>query len=136
VRVVFDTNIFISALIIQGSQAEAAILKILKGTDTLIISREIISEILSVLSAKFSREKEELARVAVNLADLSEMVYPTEKINILRDVPDNRILECALSGNADVIVTGDKEMLKLQEYKGTRIITLREYLTVNMNRHG
>ncbi|MBI3379047.1 MAG: putative toxin-antitoxin system toxin component, PIN family [Nitrospirae bacterium] len=130
-RVVFDTNIFISALIIQGSQAEAAVLKILEGSDTLIISREIINEILSVLSAKFSREKEELARVAVNLADLSEMVYPTEKINILRDVPDNRILECALSGDADIIVTGDKEMLKLQEYKGIRIITLKEYLTVN-----
>ena len=127
-RVVFDTNIFISALIIQGSQAEAAVLKILEGTDTLIISREIINETLSVLSAKFSRDREELARVAVNLADLSEMVYPAEKINVLRDAPDNRILECALSGDADIIVTGDKEMLKLKEYKGLRIITLREYV--------
>jgi putative PIN family toxin of toxin-antitoxin system len=131
VRVVFDTNIFISALIIQGSQAEAAVLKILEGTDTLIISREIINETLSVLSAKFSRDREELARVAVNLADLSEMVYPAEKINVLRDAPDNRVLECALSGDADVIVTGDKEMLNLKEYKGIKIIALREYIAVN-----
>ncbi|MBI5214086.1 MAG: putative toxin-antitoxin system toxin component, PIN family [Nitrospirae bacterium] len=130
-RVVFDTNIFISALVIPGSQAEAAVLKILEGTDTLIISREIINELLSVLATKFSRDIDELARVAVNLADLSEMVYPAEKINILRDAPDNRILECALSGDADVIVTGDKEMLKLKEYKGIKIITLREYVIGN-----
>lgn len=130
-RVVFDTNIFISALVIQGSQAEAAIFKIIEGADTLIISREIIDEVLSVLAVKFSRDRDELARVAVNLADLAELVKPTERINILSDVPDNRILECAVYSNADVIVTGDKEMLKLREYKGVRMITLREYMEVN-----
>jgi len=128
VRVVFDTNIYISALVIPGSQAEAAIFKIIEGTDTLIISREIIDEVLSVLAVKFSRDKDELPRVAVNLADLAELIKPDERINILKDKPDNRILECAVSGDADIIVTGDKEMLKLQEYKGVRIITLRDYI--------
>jgi len=122
VRVVFDTNIFISALVIQGSQAEAAIFKVIEGPDTLIISREIIDEVLSVLAVKFSRNKDELARVAVNLADLAELIKPDERINILKDKPDNRILD------ADIIVTGDKEMLKLQEYKGIKIITLRDYI--------
>jgi len=128
VRVVFDTNIYISALVIPGSQAEAAIFKIIEGTDTLIISREIIDEVLSVLAVKFSRDKDELPRVAVDLADLAELIKPDERINILKDKPDNRILECAVSGDADIIVTGDKEMLKLQEYKGVRIITLRDYI--------
>jgi predicted nucleic acid-binding protein len=49
-------------------------------------------------------------------------------VRILKDEPDNRILECALSGEADIIVTGDKEMLKLKECEGTRIISLKEYL--------
>lgn len=114
---------------IPESQAETALFKIIDISDTLVISREIINEVLSVLAVKFSRDRDELARVAVNLADLAELVKPNKGINILRDTPDNRILECAVCGNAEVIVTGDKEMLKLQAYKGIRIITLREYVS-------
>jgi predicted nucleic acid-binding protein len=47
---------------------------------------------------------------------------------VLRDEPDNRILECADFGKADVIVTGDKEMLRQKEFKGIKIVSLREYL--------
>jgi putative PIN family toxin of toxin-antitoxin system len=55
-------------------------------------------------------------------------VNPAKKIKVFKDGPDNRILECALSGYADVIVTGDKDMLKLGMYKKVRIISLKEYL--------
>jgi putative PIN family toxin of toxin-antitoxin system len=127
-KVVFDTNIFISALIIPGSQAEKAILKIIQGDDILLISKEIINEVLSVLSSKFSRDREELSHVAIVLSELGEFISPVKQVKILRDEPDNRILECALSGYADVIVTGDKDMLKLETYKKVRIITLKEYL--------
>ncbi len=47
----------------------------------------------------------------------------------MEDEADNRIIECAFGGTADVIVTGDKEMLTLKEYRGTTIISLREYLS-------
>lgn len=127
-RVVFDTNIFISALVIPGSQAEKAILKIIEGDDILLLSKEILDEALSVLSEKFSRDREELSHVAVVLSGLGEIVSSTKKVWILRDEPDNRILECALSGNADIIVTGDKDMLKLKVYEKVRIISLKEYL--------
>ena len=127
-RVVFDTNIFISAFIIPGSLAETAIKKVIEGQDTLVISKEIIKEVLSVFSHKFRRDKEAISHVAVFLSELGEWVSPTKKINIFKDEPDNRIMECALSGEADVIVTGDKRMLKLKEYKGVRIISLKEYL--------
>lgn len=127
-RVVFDTNIFISALVIPGSQAEKAILKIIKGEDSLIISREIINELLSVLSTKFSSDRETISRVAINIRELAELVIPTKIVKIFKDEPDNRILECALSGKVDVIVTGDKEMLKLREYEEVKIISLKEYL--------
>jgi uncharacterized protein len=127
-RVVFDTNIFISALVIPGSLAEKAILKIIEGGDILVTSKDIINEVLSVLSSKFSRDKEGLSHVAVMLSELAEFVKPIKKISIFKDDPDNRILECAIHGKADVLVTGDKEMLQLRDYKGVKIISLKEYI--------
>ena len=127
-RVVFDTNIFISAFAIPGSLAEKAILKVIEGGDILVISKEIIHEVLFVLSSKFGRDKEALSHVAVILSELGELVKPIPKISIFKDDPDNRILECAIHGKADALVTGDKEMLRLREYKGLKIISLKEYL--------
>jgi uncharacterized protein len=128
VRVVFDSNIFISAFVFPGSMAERAIVKIIEGDDSLYISKEILDEVLSVLSSKFSRDTEAISRVALNLSELAEFVSPTEKIRVLRDEPDNRILECAVCADADIIVTGDKEMLKLREHGKIGTMSLKEYL--------
>ena len=69
-RVVFDTNIFVSALVFPGSRADAAIRRILDGEDELLVSRAIIDELLTVLARKFARDADELGRVAVFLTDL------------------------------------------------------------------
>ena len=127
-RVVFDTNIFISALVIPGCLAEKAVSRIIAGRDELVISPDIIKEVLSVLSSKFAREREALSHVAVILLELGELVRPDQRVRVFRDEPDNRILECAVFGKADRIVTGDKEMLRLKEFKGVKIASLREYL--------
>jgi putative PIN family toxin of toxin-antitoxin system len=126
--VVFDTNIFISAFVIPGSLAEKAILKIIEEEDYLLISTDIIDEVLSVLSSKFRRDREELSHVAVILSDLAELIKPTRRIRIFKDEPDNRIMECAIYGQANLLITGDKEILQLRECKGVKIINLREYL--------
>jgi uncharacterized protein len=81
-----------------------------------------------VLSRKFGKDKEELARVAVFLSDIAQLVEPKRKIRILPDEPDNRILECAFEGKANIIVTGDHAMLKLDRYEGIQITSLIEYL--------
>ncbi len=127
-RVVFDTNIFISALVVPGGQAEKAILRILEDKDILLISKPIIDEVLSVMSAKFSRDREAISHVAVYLSELGRHIETRKKISILKDEPDNRILECAVGGKADAVVTGDKEMLSLRQYQGIKIITLKHYL--------
>ena len=127
-RVVFDTNIFISALVIPGSLAEKAVSRIIEGQDELVLSTDIIKEVLSVLSSKFGREREALSHVAVILLDLGKWVKPDQRIRVLRDEADNRILECAVFGRAELIVTGDKEMLRLKEYMGIKITSLRDYL--------
>jgi putative PIN family toxin of toxin-antitoxin system len=66
--------------------------------------------------------------VAVYLAELAQMVDPPERFDVLSDEPDNRILECAIAGGVDVIVTGDRSVLKLGDSRGIKIVSLREYL--------
>ena len=130
-KVVFDTNIFISAFVISGSRAEGALLKILEGRDRLIFSKPILQELLATLSRKFSRDQEELAHVAVFLAEIGERVETKLKVSLLKDEPDNRILECALAGRANAIITGDRAILALGEYKGIKMMTLKEYLVIS-----
>jgi putative PIN family toxin of toxin-antitoxin system len=127
-RAVFDSNIFVSALAIPGGRAERAIDLVIDARVTLCTSKEIIHEVLAVLARKFSKDPEELARTAVFLSDLAELVAPRKKLKVLDDEPDNRILECAVTGHADVIVTGDRAMLNLQTYREIRILSLGQFL--------
>lgn len=127
-KAVFDTNIFISAFVIPGSRAETALVKVAEGGAKLAISPAIIHEVLDVLARKFDRNPEELARVAVYLSELAEVVTPRRRLKVLRDEPDNRILECAVTAKAKIIVTGDQAMLKLGEYRGIRILSLKDFL--------
>jgi putative PIN family toxin of toxin-antitoxin system len=127
-RVVFDSNIFISALIIPGSQAVKAIARIFEGIDSLVLSKAIIDEVLSVLARKFSRDREDISRTAIFLSELGKIVAPSKKLTVLNDDPDNRILECAIAGKVDLIVTGYKEILNIKEFQGIRITSLKEYL--------
>jgi uncharacterized protein len=128
VRAVFDSNVLISALMFPGKQAEKATLRIIENRDQLLISKPIVDEVLEVLARKFARDPEELARVAVFLNDLAYMVRPRRRVRVLKDEADNRILECAVTGGADLIVTGDQAMLELGSFEGIQITSLRAYL--------
>lgn len=127
-RVVFDTNVYVSALVFPGGRADAALRRAIEGEHIVLASRPILDELLGVLARKFARDLEELARVALFLDDLCERVAPEVRVNDLRDEADNRILECALAGRADLIVTGDRAMLDLAAWRGSRIVTVAAYL--------
>ena len=127
-RVVFDTNVLVSALVFPGGRGEAALRRIIDETDQLVLSRAIVDELLDVLARKFARDAEELAHVAVFVTELAVVVAPKRRLRVVKDDPDNRILECAVAGRAEVIVTGDKALLALKLYEKIRILTLREYL--------
>ena len=129
-KVVFDTNILVSALVFPGGRAEAALLRIIEEHDQLLLSKPILGDLLGVLARKFSRDAEELARTAVLLAGLALTVRPRQKLRVVKDDSDNRVLECALAGHADAIVTGDRALLELGEFRGVRVISLREYLGI------
>lgn len=127
-KVVFDTNIFVSAVVFPGSRADAALARVIDDIDQLVVSKAIIDELLTVLARKFARNADELARVAVFLSDLATVVHPRGRIDVLQDEADNRILECARTGKANLVVSGDKAMLELGSYREIKIVSLRDYL--------
>jgi len=128
VKVVFDTNVYVSALTLPRGSPAAALDSIVAGEHDLFISRPILDELLGVLARMFTRDREELARVALFLSELAVVVRPRRRLHVLEDEEDNRVLECGLAGEVDAVVTGDKQMLKLGSHAGLRIITIREFL--------
>ncbi len=124
----FDTNVLVSALALPGGRGEEALRRIVDGEDSLALSKAVLDELLSVLARKFDHDREALARVAVFLSEAAEFVEPTERLAVLADEPDNRILECALAAGAQLVVTGDRAMLAHGDYRGVRIVSLSSYL--------
>ena len=127
-RVVFDTNIYVSAFVLPGSSADRAMQRIFDSHDTLLISKPILDELLITLARKFSRDADALSRTALLLTELAEFVQPKERVSVFDDDPDNRILECAIAGQAKAIVTGDKAMLAVEISHGIRLLSLSAYL--------
>ena len=127
-NVTFDTNVFVSGFTRPTGRAAIALAKITANVDTLFVSQHIVDELLRVLSEKFGRNDEELAIVIAWMERNARLVAPTQTLHVLADEPDNRILECALAADADLIVTGDRAMLALQRIGNTRILSLSDYL--------
>ena len=132
-KVVLDTNIFLSGWLWGGTPD--LVLKL--GEDRLIdvcASEVLLNELQATLSRNKFRSK--LQILGVTVSDLMEgvrdvvEVYPISEINvpILRDPNDNMILATAIAADADAIVTGDLDLLVLQEYEGIVIVTARDFL--------
>jgi len=128
VKVVFATNVLVSALALPGGRGDEALRRIVDGEDSFALSKAVLDELLSVLARKFDHDREALARVAVFLFEAAEFVEPTERLTVLADEPDNRILECALAAGAQLGVTGDRAMLAHGDYRGIRVVSLISYL--------
>lgn len=128
-RVVFDTNIYISAFAIPGGQAEDAYLKAIQGNIELFSSVPILTETATVLQRKFDWSEDRTRAVVQAIAHVSTIVVSTTHLTVVKDEPDNRILECAIAADADIIVTGDRHLLLLKQYQGIRVIRLADFLS-------
>lgn len=128
-RVVFDTNIYISALAIPGGQAEDAYLKAVQGEFQLLTSVPILTETAAVLQRKFDWSEEKVRAAVQAIAHVATIVVSATHLTVVKDEPDNRILECAVTGEADVIVTGDRHLLLLKQYQGIRVTRLVDFLS-------
>ncbi len=122
-RIVLDTNVYIGAAL-QGELTEDILEWITENPDVyLIISEEILLEIERKLQEKFHWSAERIVLFLNRIRKLAEIVTPIEKLDIIkRDPKDNKILECSLAGNADLIVTADQDLIKLKSFKGIGII--------------
>lgn len=129
-RVVFDTNVLVSALLFEDSTpAQAFFFAASKGE--ILISTDLVNEIHRVIyRPKFDRYISDSQRedFMLSLVETGDWVNVTEAIAICRDPKDNMILELAVGGNADVIVTGDDDLLVLNPFRKIAILNPQEFL--------
>jgi len=128
VRVVFDTNVFISAFVIPGGRAEDAYLHAIRGTFELYTSVAILTETANTLRTKFEWSDERVQRLLQAISTTAAVLKTQPHIHILKDEPDNRILECALLAEAEIIVSGDRHLLSLVRHRDIAIVTLADFL--------
>jgi len=130
VRVVFDTNIYISAFALPGGRAEAAYFSALHKRIELYTSVPILTETATVLHRKFGWEDEKTRELVQAISRVARVLRPTSRLHVVTDEPDNRILECAIQANAAYLVTGDQHLLTLGHYEDVKIIRLGDFLEV------
>ncbi len=105
--------------------------KALQKEFVLVISTDILEEVSERLENKFNLPPEEIGSLMDILLSYSSVVNPTTKVNVVKaDEKDNMIVECAIDGKADFIVTGDRHLLDLKDYKSTKIITPADFLNI------
>ncbi len=130
VKVVFDTNVWLSIFMKKILSDEFSQVK---QDLTVYVSKDIILELSKVLL--YPKIAEILRKANVNEREIlraieanSIIVKPKLKLQVIdEDIEDNKIIECALASGADIIVSGDKHLLKLGKYKKTTILTPREF---------
>jgi putative PIN family toxin of toxin-antitoxin system len=127
-KVVFDTNVYVSAFLVPGGNGEQAFLVARHGRCELVSSVSILTETANVLRSKFHQPDGDV-RAALKLIDrAATIVQPESRIHLLEDEPDNRILDCAVTAAADAIVTGDRHLLALKRFRGIAIVRLADFL--------
>ena len=129
-RVVLDTNVLISALLFRGGLSKIVGLW-QKGKIIPVISKETFSELLTVLEyPKFSLTQEEIDPIIkYEILPYFEIVEVVKDVKgISRDPEDDKFISCAISGSADYIVSGDKDLFDLKQYKSIKIIKASDFL--------
>ncbi|MTJ48648.1 putative toxin-antitoxin system toxin component, PIN family [Dolichospermum sp. UHCC 0259] len=132
-KVVLDTNIWVSAIIWGGLPDQILLLRE-QDKLTIAMSQQLLDELECTFNKrKLAPKLQALSLrvpIVINLIRESVIFYPIEELNVpeLRDVDDNIILATAIAGEVDVIITGDQDLLVLVEYQGIAIRTAKDFL--------
>lgn len=127
-RVVLDSNIFVSA-IVWGGNPEKVLNLWLEEEFILFISPKILLEILMVL-AKFQIPAGLIGKIKSLIENHAEKIIPKSDFKACRDPKDNLFLNLCFDCRADYLVTGDKDLLSLKKFKGTKILKPQEFLRI------
>jgi putative PIN family toxin of toxin-antitoxin system len=126
--VVLDANFYVSALVFGGKPKRAFQLGITRRVDV-AISDPIRTEVLRTLRDKFRWSDERLTEADSLIGTAARSVVPTVTLRVIeRDPDDDRVLECGVTAKAELIVTGDSDLLDLGKYEGMEIIQVAEFL--------
>lgn len=122
IRVVLDSNVYISAFLF-GGHPRSILEKIISGQIIGMVSAAILDEVQEVLQRpKFGLTDATVMALISELQELCTVVMSTKAVRAIADDPDdNRILECAFAAEADVIVSGDAHVLELGQWRGISI---------------
>ena len=127
-RVVADTNVLISALMFGGLPGTFLDLALL-GKFSLLTSAALLDELDEKLCGKFAISERDAQAIRAKLEGCAEVLRPDFELNAVPDDPDdNRVLECAVAGKADWIVSGDRHLLRMGSYAGMAIVAVREFI--------
>jgi putative PIN family toxin of toxin-antitoxin system len=130
VRVVFDTNVYISAFVIPGSLSDDAYRRASDGDIDLFSSVAILTELAAKLRDKFEWSEDRIRAALKAISRTAHVVKTRAHLAVVRDATDNRILECAEEVDADLIVTGDSHLLKLRRFGGAGIVRVSTFLRI------
>jgi putative PIN family toxin of toxin-antitoxin system len=127
-KVVFDTNVIVSALLKPGSIPSSLVSLVFSYNLRLYVSEPILAEYREVLSRPvFGFESQALNRFLYELAKIAETVDPRKTLSLSPDEPDNRFLECALAAHAEYLISGNTKHFPFVEFHGTQIVTPAEF---------
>jgi uncharacterized protein len=122
-KAVFDTNVLVAAFVTEGICAKL-LGRARRKQFYLVLSPFILEEFENVLLKKFSASKEQIRTASHLISETAQIVSHTSVVSgICRDPDDDQILSCALSAEAEYLVTGDNDLLELKEFHGIRIVT-------------
>jgi putative PIN family toxin of toxin-antitoxin system len=129
-KVVIDTNIYISAIFWSGKPRE--VIDLGRNEKILIFSSlEIENEIGEKLRTKFKLNGDDITYILLDFSTFTISVKVSKHFEAVpADPDDNKFLECAIKCNADYIVSGDKHLLKLKEFRGINIRKASEFLSL------
>lgn len=134
-KVIIDTNIIVSALLFDNSIPQKA-LDLANQQNIIVFSAATIAELETVLER---RKFDKYASPKIRQAFLSELISSAQiveirtQVVICRDPKDNKFLELAVDGNANYLVTGDRDLLTLDSFRKTEILTPAQFLDKNLN---
>jgi putative PIN family toxin of toxin-antitoxin system len=128
-RVTPDTNILVSGLVYQRGKPYQLLRMALAGEINMTVSQPILDELGDVLARKFKMTDTAIEEAKAIVRQAARIVTPAVQIDVIKeDPPDNRILECAVTGGSDYIVTGDKDLLRLKQYDSIRIVKVADFM--------
>jgi len=128
IKVILDTNILISGIGFGGKPREILHL-ILNDKIEAITSPVLLAELEDVINKKFPKLAYSFALIGKQISDKFKIVNPRKSFLVSRDNDDNRVLEAAFEGKCDYIVTGDKDLLNLKNFKNIKIVIPEVFLS-------